>query len=243
MGYADLHIHTTYSWDATSSVAAVIKHAAYYTRLNVIAITDHDRIEGALEALDLAPVYNLEVIPGIEVSTREGHLLSLFITKPILPGRSLEETVLCTLDQGGLCVVPHPMMNGRSGINPYAVQKALLNPQVRAGLVGIELFNAGMSGAQRDPIAISKANWLPLAKVGCSDAHYNRMIGKGMTQFPGQSAEELLFALKNRQTEAVGMSQMHWLDFTVRYVPRLILRYTNSTTWNAILSKPPQHTA
>ena len=76
MGKADLHIHTIYSWDGTCTVEAVLKQAAHIAGLDVIAITDHDEIQGALEAVDLAPRYGIEVIPGCEISTADGHLLA-----------------------------------------------------------------------------------------------------------------------------------------------------------------------
>ena len=75
-GSADLHLHTTYGWDGTAAVSAILRTAAE-RGLNVVAITDHDQIAGALVALELAPDYNVEVVPGIEVSTADGHLLAL----------------------------------------------------------------------------------------------------------------------------------------------------------------------
>lgn len=62
--------------------------------LDVIAITDHDEIRGALKALDLAPQYGIEVIPGIEITTAEGDLVALFVTETIEPGRPLIETII-----------------------------------------------------------------------------------------------------------------------------------------------------
>jgi len=69
MGLADLHIHSIYSYDATGSITAILKYAAEQTDLNIIAITDHDTMGGVKEALDLAPAYGLQVIPGMEIST------------------------------------------------------------------------------------------------------------------------------------------------------------------------------
>ena len=54
MGKADLHVHTTHSWDGTCAVKAVLKQAAHVACLDVLAITDHDEIRGALEAMELA---------------------------------------------------------------------------------------------------------------------------------------------------------------------------------------------
>jgi len=242
MGLADLHIHTTYSWDATSSVASVLRYTAQRTNLDVIAITDHDRIDGALEALDLASKYNLEVIPGIEVSSKQGHVLSLFVGELIPAGLSMEETIIRTVEQGGICIIPHPMMKSSMGISPHYIRRTLNNPEVAKGLIGIEMFNAGLAGAQRDQLAIYFADKLPLAKVGNSDAHVNFIIGKGATKFPGHTAADLRQALINRQTESVGEHQMNWLDFFVRFMPRLFLRYTTSyIAWSNVLSKPLQH--
>ena len=77
MGLADIHIHTIYSYDATTTVRGVLKQASS-SGLNVIAITDHNDIRGAFDARELASQYNLEVIPGVEVNTRDGHLLAMF---------------------------------------------------------------------------------------------------------------------------------------------------------------------
>lgn len=238
MGLADLHIHTTYSFDGTSSVSAVLKYAAHYTPLDVIAITDHDRIDGALKALDMAPSYGIEVIPGIEVTTEEGHVLALFVSQVIPPGLSLERTVLRTLELGGLCIIPHPMMDNRMGVNPHAMSRALQNPCVAAGLIGFEVFNAGLAGAQRDVCAHILSKRLPLAQVGCSDSHVDWMIGLGATEFPGESAAELRQALISRQVKARISRQMNWGDFTLRYVPRLVLRYAGWVSWNKEPSEP-----
>jgi predicted metal-dependent phosphoesterase TrpH len=75
MGFADIHIHAIYSYDATTTVRGVLKQASS-VGLNVIVVTDHDDIRGAFDARDLASQYNIEVIPGVEVSTKDGHLLA-----------------------------------------------------------------------------------------------------------------------------------------------------------------------
>jgi predicted metal-dependent phosphoesterase TrpH len=106
MGLADLHIHTIYSYDGTASVPAVLRHAKQIG-LEVIAITDHDEITGSLKALELAPDYGLEVIPGIEVTSAEGDLLALSITENIPRDLPLIETVLKVHELGGFCIAPH----------------------------------------------------------------------------------------------------------------------------------------
>ncbi len=144
MGFADLHIHTIYSWDGTCDVSAILKYAAKKTALNVIAITDHDEIAGAFEARELAPRYGIEVIPGCEISTADGHLLALFILKPIPPSLSLEETVRRVGKQGGLCIAAHPTARGTSSLGADVLRSALKKPEIARVLVGLETYNAGI---------------------------------------------------------------------------------------------------
>ena len=89
MGLADLHIHTVYSYDGTASVPSVLARAKQ-VGLDVIAITDHDEIRGALKAFELAPKFDIEVITGIEITTAEGDLLALFVTEKNSAGTSAD---------------------------------------------------------------------------------------------------------------------------------------------------------
>ena len=116
MGLADLHIHTLYSWDGIHSVSAVLRHVVDHTDLDVIAITDHDEVAGAWETIELAPAYGVEVDPGSEISTAEGHLLALFLKERVEPGLSLADTVLRVGEQGGLCIAVHPMARGQQPV-------------------------------------------------------------------------------------------------------------------------------
>ncbi len=90
MGKADLHIHTAYSMDGTTSVREALE-SALHAGLDVIAITDHDQVRGSLEARAISTEYGIEVITGAEVSTKEGHLVVLFIEENIHPPSSLSD--------------------------------------------------------------------------------------------------------------------------------------------------------
>ena len=87
LGKADLHIHSNFS-DGKPSVQEILDYTQNYTDLNIIAITDHDTIAGALEAhkLMLQKYYRFELIIGEEVTAEEGHILGLFLTEAIEPG-------------------------------------------------------------------------------------------------------------------------------------------------------------
>lgn len=200
MGKADLHIHTAYSSDGTATVAATLEHVVQNTDLDVIAITDHDEIDGALEALALAPRYGIEVIPGCEVTTAEGHLLALYITERVPTQRSLIETVDYVAALGGLCIAPHP--GGRWGwsLQEDPIRQALEQPLLANTLVGLEGYNASLPDLRVNQQATAMQQRLRLASVSNSDAHLLWMIGLAATGFPGKSASDLRQALIERTT-------------------------------------------
>lgn len=203
MGKADLHIHTTYSHDGTATVPAVLEHVARNTDLNVIAITDHDRVDGALEALRLAPRYGIEVIPGSEVTTAEGHLLALFITEPVPAHRSLEATVEAIAAQGGMAVAAHPGGHWKGSLSERTLRRGLACPGIPGTLLGIETFNASLPYLNTNRQALAIARRLPLATLGNSDAHMLWMIGQGATEFPGRTTADLLHALRSSKTRTL----------------------------------------
>src|SRR5689334_8400182 len=102
-------MHTSHS-DGWPSPGAVVDHVASLGDLDVIAITDHDTIEGALQAADLAADRPdaPHVIVGEEVSSRHGHILGLFLERRVEPGLSAAATVSAIHDQGGIAIAAHP---------------------------------------------------------------------------------------------------------------------------------------
>src|SRR5881392_4120356 len=86
LGRADLHMHSTYS-DGLATIEQILHQVQHHMHLDVIAITDHDVIEGALRARDLwaRGRYRFDFVVGEEVSTNEVHMLALFIQKRIQP--------------------------------------------------------------------------------------------------------------------------------------------------------------
>jgi predicted metal-dependent phosphoesterase TrpH len=232
MAFADLHIHSIYSYDATSTIPAILKYIADCTDLKVIAITDHDSVNGVREAMQLAPKYGIEVIPGCEVSTSEGHLLTLFIKDRIPPGLSLNETVLQTAKMGGLCIAPHLNVRGTPSISSCSLLNAIHNPDVAQTLIGIETYNCGLV-LTRSKLGVQYlADQYHLATLGNSDSHILSMISEGSTEFSGKTAAELRVALEARQTvtrEGKGVSGASILG---KYIPQYILRVLGWATWN-----------
>lgn len=228
MGLADLHLHTIYSYDGTASVPSVLKRAQE-TGLDVIAITDHDEIDGALEAVKLASHYGIAVIPASEITTAEGDLLALFIDQKIKAGLSLIETVLQVREQGGVCIAPHPMAGGMGmkSLSAYSILKALRNPHVAETLIGIETYNGTTIDRMSNHYAQIFANGLNIAKTGSSDAHVIDTIGFGATEFEGNTAQDLLNSLKNKTTKV--RKQNEWSAIQIlsnwgfRYAERALL--------------------
>jgi predicted metal-dependent phosphoesterase TrpH len=235
MGLADLHIHTVYSYDGTASVPAVLARAKQ-VGLDVIAITDHDEIKGALKAFDLAPEFGIEVIPGIEITTAEGDLLALFVRQSIKPGQSLIETIINVGDAGGICIAPHPMARGAGmkSLSGQSVLRALDHPVASRILIGIETYNA--TALDRESNHLAQKLWAEyprIAQVGNSDAHILQAIGLGATEFLGHTAAHLLDALwigatDVRQGEQMSSAQIlgSWaLNFVISAPARIAVTY------------------
>jgi len=196
MGTADLHIHTIYSYDGTATVPAVLQRAQQ-VGLDLIAITDHDEIRGALQAEQLAPKFGLQVLPGVEITTAEGDLLALGIQKLIPAGLSLVETVKRTGDQGGFCIAPHPGAGGlgMKSLSLGTIYRALRDREVRRILLGMETYNASTIDRRGNLAAKLWARQLDISQTGSSDAHVLEAVGLGATLFPGRTALDLVAAL------------------------------------------------
>lgn len=203
MGKADLHMHTSLG-DGLATVQQIFDFVENYTDLDVIAITDHDDIRGAMQALELIErrKYRFHVIPGIEITTRNGHLLALFVERDFPMLRTLEWSMQAVYEAGGMAIAPHPL----SWLTTSIREKQLL--AVHNGKYpfhGIETFNPSYAGrvAHTRVKELNKTK-LHLPEFGGSDAHANSMIGKGYTLFPGTTIEALLQAIKDGTTEAGG---------------------------------------
>ncbi len=232
MGKADLHIHTTASYDGTATVAATLEFIKRHTDLDIIAITDHDEIDGALEALTLAPAYGIQVVPGIEISTSEGHLLGLWVTQRVSPGMSLIRTIEAIAELGGLAVAPHPGYNWAGCLTAESIQAVLRVPSLNNILVGGEEYNASLPYLALNRKAAHIVHINRLAAVASSDAHMLWMIGLARTYFPGRTAGHLRTALMERTTQAV-VNRRPWY-FLASYFTRQWLRSVGLAQWSPL---------
>ena len=232
MGSADLHVHTTYSWDGTCTVQGVLKQASQIAGLDVIAITDHDVIEGAYRAREIASKYNIDVVVGMEVTSLDGHILCLFLQHAVPAGLTLEDTVRLVGEQGGVCIAAHPTARGVSSISEIRLAQALQYPEVAAVLVGLETFNAGLVYQKSNRVAHGLAKRYHLAGTGNSDAHVSWMIGMGASLFPGKTAAELKQSLIMRQTREIYAGKPSSFHCVCSWLARYSLRKLGWVTSN-----------
>jgi predicted metal-dependent phosphoesterase TrpH len=205
LGRADLHIHSLAS-DGTSGVLEILERVEHETELDVIAITDHERIDAALAARTIARDRGMraEVVVGEEVTTLGGHLLALFVETPIRPFRSLRSTIAAVHDAGGLAIPAHPLVPYPLCAQGFVLRRLLSDPDPRYHPDGIEAFNPTMLGRPWHGRVVRFAETHGLARLGNSDAHAAEAIGIGWTTFPGRSAEDLRRAIVEGQTHHHG---------------------------------------
>lgn len=205
-GKADIHIHSAAD-DGLATPTEILDHVEHNTDLDLIAITDHDTIAGGLEAAELAARgnYRVQVLPGIEVSSRSGHLLALGVTEPIRMLRSLEDTVAAVQAQGGFVVIPHPMSWLTFSVGRRALERILQDPQLADCVVGVETLNPSFAGrvAYERVHQLNRRRW-HLAETGGSDSHSLSLIGSAYTRFEGHTVEDFRRSLVARTTRAGG---------------------------------------
>jgi predicted metal-dependent phosphoesterase TrpH len=165
---ADLHVHTTFSKDSLITPKDLIFYAKK-RGLNAVAVTDHDYLDGAYK---IAKETDFLVIPGMEVSSGDGHIVALNVQELIPKGLSAVETVELIHKAGGVAIACHP----------YVYFKGCLRENVCATFDAIEVINARAvpfkSSVKKAEEAAKKFG---LSRVAGTDAHYGPQIGYGYT--------------------------------------------------------------
>lgn len=205
-GKADIHIHTTAS-DGGATAQQVLDYVEQHTDMDVIAIADHDTLDGALEAKRIYDQgnYRFDLIIGEEVTSTAGHIIGLFLDKEIPKELSPRETIELIHAQGGLAIAAHPLLILKY-IDPDMLTAdgvgidVLMSEQFDA----IEIINGGPTMKNVNSRArLLNRSLLFRAEIGSSDAHIPEAVGKGYTLFPGKSAEDFRRAVEQKTTEAV----------------------------------------
>ena len=175
----DLHTHSFFSGDGVSSPEELIA-TARRKGLHGFALTDHNTCEGVDYLLgeglirpDGLPVDGLLIIPGVEVTTSEGHLLCLGTTLPNMKGYPPSEVCKAIHERGGLAIPPHPYDLFRAGIRQATLQTLNVD--------AIEVFNAATTLRRYNRRALEYAMARNLPMTAGSDAHHESAIGTAYT--------------------------------------------------------------
>jgi len=192
----DLHVHTKHSHDCSMSVNEALQQCAVQ-RLDGLAITDHDSLDGVVKAR--VNKGSLIVIPGIEISARDGHILALNASELVPAGLTLAETVDRIRDQGALAVIAHPHSVFKTWVNIRVLEEARLN--------AVEVANAAQFPYRwmlRKNFELAEK--LALPKTGGSDAHIPETVGRAYTIIEADSFEvdDVVRAIKQGRTEPRG---------------------------------------
>ncbi len=190
--FVDLHCHTGRSFDSLSDPERVVRKAAEQG-LTHLAITDHDRIDGALEVRGRAP-QGLIVIVGEEVRSLGGDIVALWISEAIPSGLPVDETIERIHRQGGLAGIPHPFDRFRGSAAKDGIDRL---ERLGNRVDYVEAFNARVPFGAANELAAQFARDHGLPGVAVSDAHTLMEVGVAYTVLPGpiESAEELRLAL------------------------------------------------
>lgn len=191
--------------DGWISPARLVREATL-RQLTLIAVTDHDHLEGArrVEELLARQASGITMIKGVEITTRSGHLLGLFVEKAPRPMRPVEEAIDTIKEQGGLVIVPHPL-----GRLVPSLSRRRIDSLLAAGyeIDGIETYNPSpANSAQRATVIEANRDW-GLAEIGGSDAHFWQHIGAAYTRFPGTTPDDLRRAIVDRSVRAGGQEK------------------------------------
>jgi len=212
LGKADYHIHSNFS-DGKPTIEEILEYVETKTDLDVIAISDHDTIEGSKLAQKITEEknYRFKVIVGEEISTIDGHIVGLFLTEKIEPGKTAKETVSEIKKQGGIAIASHPFQHTKLSNSQMITMDGIGSKKLfdlRFDINAVETVNATPTLADENFGATTMNRALIwAAEVGGSDAHIVEAIGMGYTVFQGKSPEDFKRAINTHQTQAI---YGHW---------------------------------
>ncbi len=190
----DLHMHTSWSHDCSILVEDLLGQAEAIG-LGVIAITDHNRIGGAQEAIELARGHDLVVIPGEEVKTDvQGEVIGLYLREEIARGLSFADTIAAIRAQDGLVYLPHPFDRRHAIPDARTLHRHLADIDV------FEVYNARLIRESFNDEALRFARKYDLTMGAGSDAHVLLGVGTGAVKMRAFSGpEEFLVSLRSAE--------------------------------------------
>lgn len=193
----DLHVHSIYSDDATGSPKE-IKKSVQQKGLQGFALTDHNTLHNAVKAAKKFSTKDFIIIPGVEISTKQGHLLAINVNTSIPKGKGIQETIDLIYDGGGLPIIPH-LYRKMSGIKKENLLK------IKHKIKAIEICN-GCSQPKMNEKAEHTAKELRLGGTGGSDSHLPQYAGYAYTLFDTTdlSIDAILDEINKKNTWGTG---------------------------------------
>jgi predicted metal-dependent phosphoesterase TrpH len=214
--YADFHCHTRFSRDSILREETFIR-TAIERGLTHVCVTNHNNVEGAIavrdKAVELGLQDQLTVVLGEEVSTADGEVVGIFLTKTIPRGLSANETADEIHRQGGLVSIPHPFDPFRqSHIKPGPLRNLAEVGKIDA----VEVFNSRITIQSHNVLAAEFAAQYGIPGIACSDSHSAFEIAMCFNSLaPFESAEQLKAALA--QNEWHGSRSSSLIHLTTRF--------------------------
>lgn len=188
-----------------ATIEAVLAYVEEHTDLDLIAVTDHEDVDGGLRARELAAKhgYRFEVVPGAEITTLHGHLLGIGIEQSPKSFRPVESTLEMIHAKDGLAIIPHPMSWLTRSLSERTIERLYARNEPGIRFDAIETANPSPAGKIRCARAkmLNATRW-KLAETGSSDAHHLLHIGTGWTEFDGSGFEALCDAIIRKSTVA-----------------------------------------
>lgn len=187
--------------------------------VDVVAVTDHDDVRGALAARETwaRGRYRFDFVPGVEVTTRSGHVLALWVEEQVPALRGLDETIARIHEMGGLAIIPHPFSMLTRSVGRRALEAVLAEGRSETRPDGIEVANPVSLGWDCGARArrLNAERW-GLAETGGSDAHFVEAVGIACTQFAGRTARDLRRELEAGRTQGVLVRGTPYREIGVR---------------------------
>ncbi|MEK6676746.1 MAG: PHP domain-containing protein [Planctomycetota bacterium] len=214
-----IHVHTNYSFDSDISPKAL---ASFADREDIgcIAVTDHDTIEGAKHLAAISPA---NVIVGSEITTRDGHLIGLFLKENISAGLSARDTAEAIKQQGGLVFLPHPF------VLAFGCGLGKMSWEIADLVDAVEVNNAQNLSARADRLAKQFAAKLNLPSFVGADSHMQTSIAPCYQLMrPSAGPADFLAAL-NSATLVPGFHPLSYFLSTGLRVARHLLGFSLPT--------------
>ncbi len=223
----ELHCHSWYSkgkkitWEAIMSPEQIVRNLKK-KGFTGVAITDHDTIDNWKDAKKAAKKHDFVFIPGLEVTSKSGHILGLGLNEDVKSGLTIEETVERIREQGGISIAPHPFDLRNEGIgreftkcDAAEVFNSLLLSRLENGKSSKMIRKSGIPG------------------VGGSDAHCPGMLGMTVNHIEADDVDGVLRQIKKGKVRVDGRytpvpvvvswarERMRWsYDDIVKYVDK-----------------------